>query len=329
MPAEHCPLCGAARGAGGCACHSSVPRSADETVVLPQMEGPPLVRPYVPAAVHYEPSSVPGPSGAGPSGAGPSGTGPSGTDPFATAVLPPVQAGPEPGYPHWEPAPPPPGRPDLGSYSVHAPAAAGPAPERVRAAATRRRAAVVGAGLGIVALGAGLALALAPSDKSKSTDHALPAPSASAPDSATPSAVPSVSASAASSPSAKPSPSPSASRSSSRPPTSAAPSSAAPSPSPSPSAPSPSAASPTPSPSPTVRAVLQQGDKGADVTAMQQRLVAVLDWAYDDSLVTGTFDNRTKQAVSYFQSVYGQNIPSSERGGKYGPVTRSQLESMS
>lgn len=75
--------------------------------------------------------------------------------------------------------------------------------------------------------------------------------------------------------------------------------------------------------------MLQQGDKGADVSAMQQRLVTVLDWAYDDSLVTGTFDSRTKQAVSYFQSVYGQNIPSNERNGKYGPVTRSQLESMS
>ncbi|MEV4614358.1 peptidoglycan-binding domain-containing protein [Kitasatospora sp. NPDC049258] len=323
MPAEHCPLCGAPRTAGGCACQSSIPSSFDETVVMPHVEGPPLVRPYVPAAVGYEPSATP--------------------DPFATALMPQAPAAPRPPsrpqYPPQSPTQPtqeqpyhqpdqqPYHQPDLGSFSVREHVASAPLPEQRRSAAARRRAAVVGAGLGIVALGAGLALALAPSDKAKAPDQALPVPTSAAPDQASPDPGPSASPSA--SPSTKPSPSPSASRSASKAASSAPASSAAPSPSPSPSAASSApASSAAPSPSQSApRATLQQGDKGADVSAMQQRLADVLYWAYDDSLVTGTFDSRTKQAVNYFQNVYGQSIPSNERG-KYGPVTRSQLEAM-
>ncbi|GAA2114560.1 hypothetical protein GCM10009759_58940 [Kitasatospora saccharophila] len=45
MPAEPCPRCGTARTAGGCACDAV--SATEETAVLPHLEGPPLVRPYV------------------------------------------------------------------------------------------------------------------------------------------------------------------------------------------------------------------------------------------------------------------------------------------
>ncbi|WP_344444669.1 hypothetical protein, partial [Kitasatospora nipponensis] len=44
MPGERCPACGIERTATGCACgHPDV----TETAILPHLEGPPLVRPYV------------------------------------------------------------------------------------------------------------------------------------------------------------------------------------------------------------------------------------------------------------------------------------------
>ncbi|MFB7476385.1 hypothetical protein [Kitasatospora sp. NPDC056184] len=92
MPDQHCPMCGTARSTG---CGCLVPDgSLDETAVLPHLEGPPLVRPYVPQAVgqvaddppagvavhpyaepHHDPHHAPPPGAA--------------ADPFGTAVLPP------------------------------------------------------------------------------------------------------------------------------------------------------------------------------------------------------------------------------------------------
>ncbi|MFJ7911115.1 peptidoglycan-binding protein [Kitasatospora sp. NPDC096204] len=76
MPDQHCPTCGAARSTG-CGC---VPDpSLTETAVLPHLEGPPLVRPYVPrtadqVADEAHPNTPV-------------------VDPFATTVLPPVPPG--------------------------------------------------------------------------------------------------------------------------------------------------------------------------------------------------------------------------------------------
>ncbi|MEU2630828.1 hypothetical protein ABZ641_27955, partial [Kitasatospora sp. NPDC007106] len=85
MPGELCPLCGTVRTAVGCACASSSP-DVTETAVLPHLEGPPLVRPYVAAGGgHGRPYAGPGP------------------DPFATTLLPPAPPAAHPA------APPPPG----------------------------------------------------------------------------------------------------------------------------------------------------------------------------------------------------------------------------
>ncbi|MGW2546629.1 hypothetical protein ACWC5I_38600, partial [Kitasatospora sp. NPDC001574] len=70
MPDQHCPTCGTVRSAG-CRCFPD--RALDETTVLPHMEGPPLVRPYVPQAVGQV-SDGPSDGTAG--------------DPFATTVPP-------------------------------------------------------------------------------------------------------------------------------------------------------------------------------------------------------------------------------------------------
>ncbi|WP_033218222.1 hypothetical protein [Kitasatospora phosalacinea] len=53
MPAERCPRCGTPRTAGSCGCHAVSP--VEETAVLPHLEGPPLVRPYVAGASVVEP----------------------------------------------------------------------------------------------------------------------------------------------------------------------------------------------------------------------------------------------------------------------------------
>ncbi|MFE7527846.1 hypothetical protein ACFU7Y_19330 [Kitasatospora sp. NPDC057542] len=107
MPDQHCPTCGTARSTG-CGC---VPDpSLTETAVLPHLEGPPLVRPYVPQTAgqvadeaHPDAPVV---------------------DPFATTVLPPVPPG--------QPGPPvvPPLGPDADAYAttVLPPVAPGQAP---------------------------------------------------------------------------------------------------------------------------------------------------------------------------------------------------------
>ncbi|MFE1319373.1 hypothetical protein [Kitasatospora phosalacinea] len=80
MPAERCPRCGTARTAGSCACNATSP--VEDTAVLPHLEGPPLVRPYVAGAAVVEPGDPAG-------------------DPFATRVgQPPVQPlAPQPAVP--------------------------------------------------------------------------------------------------------------------------------------------------------------------------------------------------------------------------------------
>ncbi|MFF4919247.1 hypothetical protein ACFY4B_01525 [Kitasatospora sp. NPDC001261] len=97
MPDQHCPTCGTARSTG-CGC---VPDpSLTETAVLPHVEGPPLVRPYVPqTADQVADESHPNAPV---------------VDPFATTVLPPVPPGqPAPG----QPAAPPLG-PDADAYAT-------------------------------------------------------------------------------------------------------------------------------------------------------------------------------------------------------------------
>ncbi|MEU3572070.1 hypothetical protein AB0E96_27135, partial [Kitasatospora sp. NPDC036755] len=95
MPDQHCPTCGAARSTG-CGC---VPDpSLTETTVLPHIEGPPLVRPYVPQTADQV-ADEPHPNAPV-------------VDPFATTVLPPVPPG--------RPGPPtaPPLGPDADAYAT-------------------------------------------------------------------------------------------------------------------------------------------------------------------------------------------------------------------
>lgn len=59
MPGELCPACGTDRTEAGCGCHPDV----TETAVLPQIEGPPLVRPYVAQTdAPYDPAPLPIPA---------------------------------------------------------------------------------------------------------------------------------------------------------------------------------------------------------------------------------------------------------------------------
>ncbi|WP_316520970.1 peptidoglycan-binding domain-containing protein [Kitasatospora brasiliensis] len=97
MPDQHCPTCGTARSTG-CGC---VPDpSLTETAVLPHIEGPPLVRPYIPqTADQVADEGHPGvPT----------------VDPFATTVLPPVA----PGRPAGGPPVAPPLGPDADAYAT-------------------------------------------------------------------------------------------------------------------------------------------------------------------------------------------------------------------
>ncbi|MFD8598874.1 hypothetical protein ACFV1L_28115 [Kitasatospora sp. NPDC059646] len=101
MSADRCPRCGTARTAGGCACPAASP--VEQTELLPPLDGPQLVRPYV--------AGTPVVDAGDPS-----------VDPFATRVGPPPvqpitgpQAGPAPFA-----APQPPARPP------HVPQAASP-----------------------------------------------------------------------------------------------------------------------------------------------------------------------------------------------------------
>ncbi|KJS58653.1 hypothetical protein VM95_31895, partial [Streptomyces rubellomurinus] len=89
MPDQHCPTCGAAR-ATGCGCLPDP--SLTETAVLPHLEGPPLVRPYVSQTPGQVVEEYPAEYRAGGPTTGPA-TGPTAApaaDPFATTVLPPL-----------------------------------------------------------------------------------------------------------------------------------------------------------------------------------------------------------------------------------------------
>ncbi|MFF0293869.1 hypothetical protein ACFYST_10880 [Kitasatospora sp. NPDC004614] len=118
MPADRCPSCGTVGPAGSCACHAFSP--AEQTAVLPPLDGPHLVRPYVAdTPVLMEP---------GHPAADPFGTqvGPPPVQPITTQAGPPpvqpitTQAGPpQPSAPGAVP-PPPPGR------APHVPQAASP-----------------------------------------------------------------------------------------------------------------------------------------------------------------------------------------------------------
>ncbi|MEU6848789.1 peptidoglycan-binding protein [Actinacidiphila alni] len=65
---------------------------------------------------------------------------------------------------------------------------------------------------------------------------------------------------------------------------------------------------------------LQQGDTGAAVADLQQRLIDV--WVYHGR-VDGTFDSGVERAVALFQVWYGVQ---GDAPGVYGPHTRSALE---
>ncbi|MFB6892382.1 hypothetical protein ACFCX4_24070 [Kitasatospora sp. NPDC056327] len=125
MPDQHCPTCGAARSTG-CGCLPP-DRSLDETTVLPHMEGPPLVRPYVPQALGRIAEAPAGPDAhpADPRGArtGAPGSGPAHPAPEAPGR--PAAAGPPPVPPAGAvPVPPvarpsaPPLGPDADAYAT-------------------------------------------------------------------------------------------------------------------------------------------------------------------------------------------------------------------
>lgn len=197
MPDQHCPVCGTVRTAGGCGCSPDL----TETTVLPHIEGPPLVRPYVPQAVGRPEE----PAQAAPA--------PPDYDAFppavyATALMPPVPATmpaapfPSAAFPPAPPASAPyesaphpaaqhPAAPDeLGLFAFdNAPdpepgqaSAAGPGRAARRAGQrnqpARRRGAILAAGAGVVVLGVGAAFLTAPSDSGNHS--ALPLPSVTA-----------------------------------------------------------------------------------------------------------------------------------------------------
>lgn len=262
----------------------------EDTAVLPHIEGPPLVRPYVSA------------------------TTPSVAD--QDPVLPALAYEPVP-YRTTTPGP---------AYEYQGGRAERRVQERGRSG--RRRAVILAAGAGIAAVGAGLALVLTPSGggtaaalprttDSTQPDLLLPAPSV-APAAATKSASPSASRTSAS---RKPSPSASRTPSASASPT--------PPPTPSPSAvtssaPPPPVTQPPSSAPPTSTGprTLTMGMSGADVSDVQQQLADALFWKYDSSLVTGTFDAETQRAVKYFQRMAAV---SGDPSGVYGPNTREAM----
>ena len=189
MPDQHCPVCGAVRTAGGCGCSPDF----TDTTVLPHIEGPPLVRPYVPQAVGRQATGQPGqPAQAAPP--------PPDYDAFppavyATALMPPVppampQAATNRGAPNRatpnQDAPAPAGADELGLFAFdNAPVPnqehAGPGPGRAARRAEQRgplfgrRGAMLATGAGVVLLGVGAAFLTAPSGSGGKT--ALPVPS--------------------------------------------------------------------------------------------------------------------------------------------------------
>ncbi|MDH6574952.1 peptidoglycan-binding domain-containing protein [Kitasatospora sp. MAP5-34] len=306
MPGQHCPVCGAVPTPAGCACHQHP--DFEETAVLPQLDGPELVRPYVPAAALLPP--VP-------------------ADDFPTAMMPQV--------PDYEPTPiqPPYEQPayQQPAHGQQQSAAGGRAEQRARqrqSSPGRRRAVILSAGAGIAAVGAGLALLVSPFSDGGHGSSAAAVPLAVSTSEAT---LPAASVSAVPSPSASdsPSPSPSRTKATHKPTASPTPSAvssppvtqaASPSPSPSPTTPSATPSTDTPTSSGTVATpgVLQYGDSGDQVLALQQKLAVVLCWMHVK--VNGSFGSNTEQAVSYFQSMQGvQGDPD----GVAGPNTQAAL----
>ncbi|MFJ6137866.1 peptidoglycan-binding protein [Kitasatospora sp. NPDC092286] len=361
MPDQHCPTCGTARSAG-CRCLPDLPDpSLAETAVLPHLEGPPLVRPYVPQAVGQ---IVDGPSAGAPA------------DPFATTVLPPVAPPPGPDADAYAttvlppvmsvPPPAPPRHPQHPQHSQHPqeqpepaddeigffpfahsapgapePAGGGRAARRAAEQAeqgplARRKGLLVAAGAGLLAVTIGLAYAVTPS---KEPDHqARPAPSttlAPAPVDPTTPADPSPSAPPSTTEAEAPSPSPSRTTAKASPTKAATPPPMAPTPPPAappaPADPPPAPPSPTttPTPTPTTSAsptttpqTLTFGMTGASVKDMQLRLVAASCGTVDKSLATGFFDWWTRNTVLNFQ----QANKIKGENGEYGPKTRAALE---
>ncbi|MFJ8430287.1 peptidoglycan-binding protein [Kitasatospora sp. NPDC094019] len=269
MPDQRCPTCGSARSTG-CGCLPQ-DRGLDETAVLPHLEGPPLVRPYVPQAVGQVADPVfPATVEAPPAPADPFGTtvlpqvapppvtpplGPD-ADAYATTVLPPVATAPL--------FPPPsagersrtydaPADGELGVFPVAPDGTEATGGRAARRAAEqessggpgRRKGLLVAAGAGLLALTVGLAYAVTGS--ADPHDRAAPPPSttiAPAPVAPTTPAVPSPSTP----PPTSETPTPTPSRTSAKPsPTRSTASS------PPPAAPSTSAAAapPAPAPAPT------------------------------------------------------------------------------
>ncbi|MFC5667536.1 peptidoglycan-binding domain-containing protein [Kitasatospora misakiensis] len=195
MPDQHCPTCGTARSTG-CGCLPT-DRGLDDTAVLPHLEGPPLVRPYVAQAVDQVVDGPPDQPAAGPTAADPFGTavlppaapplGPD-ADAYATTVLPPVVAAPQfPPQPQTQPPMKPQPQDELGVFPFtpgdpdDAAPLAGRAARRAaeqendRGPLTRRKGLLVAAGAGLLALTVGLAYAVTSSADPE--DRAAPAPS--------------------------------------------------------------------------------------------------------------------------------------------------------
>ncbi|MEU6504913.1 peptidoglycan-binding domain-containing protein [Streptomyces sp. NPDC046942] len=194
-------------------------------------------------------------------------------------------------------------------------------PSRPKPRSVRVLLSVAGASVAVVAA-AGFASGLFSYDTPSSRDRAAQEVRESVPE-VTPSSA---------SPSPTPPDSPAASRSRVRPPTSAPPPpSASPTPSPSPSPttrPPTPPSSPTPSltttpaahPTPAAAPVLRLGDKGPEVTELQQRLRQLNLYADE---INGIFTRPVQDAVRNYQLARGIV---SDTYGEYGPATRKSLE---
>ncbi|MFD8323449.1 peptidoglycan-binding domain-containing protein [Kitasatospora purpeofusca] len=203
MPDQRCPTCGSARSTG-CGCLPP-DHGLDDTAVLPHLEGPPLVRPYVPQAVGQVaepvfPATLEAPPAPEPPTADPFGTtvlpavapapatpplGPD-ADAYATTVLPPVATAPQ--FPPSPAGAPPraygaPAEDELGVFPVAPDAAAPTGGRAARRAAEqengggpgRRKGLLIAAGAGLLALTVGLAYAVTPS--ADPDDRTAPPPS--------------------------------------------------------------------------------------------------------------------------------------------------------
>lgn len=89
----------------------------------------------------------------------------------------------------------------------------------------------------------------------------------------------------------------------------------------------PSAASAAPAPDgaddPDGAGTLREGDRGPEVTALQQRLLRIPN-VYDHGSTSGSYDAELTAAVARFQVWYGIR---GDESGVYGNDTRADLES--